>query len=130
MSNCPLPDFNKYLRYAAYVELRDAILNEVKSYNVQRPSAYRVYVTVCVQELGLATKYAIEDVSAYDDIETMLAKKYATELNDMYRDYINEAASSFIKVLSDKDRPTIATIAKLLNRCVDSVTEDLLDVTR
>lgn len=130
MCNCPLPDFNKYLRYAAYVELRDTILAEVKSYNVDRPSTSRLCVTIHKHDLDLATKYVVEDISVYDDVEVMLAKKYATELNDVYRDYVHEAASSFVKILSNTDRPTVDTITKLLNKCVNTIIDDLLNVTR
>lgn len=129
MHNCSFPDFNKYLRYAAYVELRDAVLTEVKSYNVDRPSISRLLVTIHKHDLDLTTKYVVEDISVDDDVEAMLVKKYSTELNDVYRDYVHEAASSFVKALSNTDRPTVATITKLLNKCVDSVIADLLDVT-
>lgn len=129
MHNCPFPNFNKYLRYTAYVELRDAILAEVKSYNVDRPSTSRLLVTIHKHDIDLTTKYVVEDISVYDDVESMLVKKYSTELNDMYRDYIHEAASNFVKALSNTDRPTVATISKLLNKCIDSVIDDLLDVT-
>lgn len=129
MHNCPFPNFKKYLRYAAYVELRDAILAEVKSYNVDRPSTSRLWVTIHKHDLDLTTKYVVEDISVYDDVDVMLSKKYATEFNDAYRDYVHEAASSFVTALSNTDRPTVATITKLLNKCIDSVVADLLDVT-
>lgn len=38
MSKGLLPDYNNYLRYAAYVKVHDLILNEVKLRNVERSS--------------------------------------------------------------------------------------------
>lgn len=126
MLECPLPNYDNYLRYAAYKEVFAAVMSDIKSRNVARPSAAVLCSIVHSHELDLTTKYGVEAISPYDDVETLLAKKYATELNDTYRDYILEATEAFTAILASTQRTTIHNIERLLENQIRIVTEDLL----
>lgn len=129
MSKILLPDYNTYLRYAAYVKVRDTIINEVKLRNVKRPSSTTLCNITHKLKLDLATKCVVNNLYLYDSVEELLKKKCEAKLVADYYCYACEAISAFIEVMHGLDRPTVATITKLLDKCIDPVIEDLLDVT-
>ena len=121
-----LPDYNNYLRYAAYVKVRDTIINEVELRNVKRPSSTTLCSIAHKLKLDLATKCVANAISPQDSVEELLKKKCEAELVADYYGYACEAISAFMEVVQNLGRPTVNTIEKLLNSQIKIVAADLL----
>lgn len=129
MSKCPLPDYSTYIRYAAYVKLCDAMVTDINSRGVARPSATTLVDIVQKHKAELVTKYSVVDISLNDNIETMLSKKYANQLHDVFKAHIYEATIAFTEALETLDRPTLPTVEKTLGNVVKGVADDVLNIT-
>lgn len=128
MIECPFPNYDNYLRYAAYVEVRDNLMSILRSRNVARPSAGTVCKILGEQEHVLINKHEVLPLSTLDDVETLLAKKFTTELLETYSRFITEASDTYASVLSKYQRTTIAHIESVMNDKVQAVTNDLLEM--
>ena len=126
MSKNLLPDYNNYLRYAAYVKVRDTVINEVKLRNVERPSSTTLCSIAHKLKLDLATKCVANTISPHDSVEELLKKKYEAEFVEDYYCYACEAISVFMEVMHDLDRPTVNKVEKILDSQIQIVTVDLL----
>lgn len=126
MSKNLLPDYNNYLRYAAYVKVRDTVINEVKLRNVKRPSSTTLCSIAHKLKLDLATKCVANNLCPHDSVEELLKKKYEAELVEDYYCYACEAISVFIEVMQNLDRPTVNKVEKILDSQIQIVIADLL----
>lgn len=126
MSKNLLPDYNNYLRYAAYAKVRDTIIDEVELRNVKRPSSTTLCSIAHKIKLDLAAECITNTISPHDSVEELLKKKCEAELVEDYYCYACEAISVFVEVMHDLNRPTVNTVEKILDSQIQIVIADLL----
>ena len=126
MASLDLPEYDKYLRYAAYKNLYDVVLDRVQLRKVNRVSVNVICSLLpdCVEDVIGAVEVLTPHLT--DDFETLVAKRSAYLLFDTYAEFVEEAAGAYASAFVGRDRLTISSIVKVLKPVLDEVSNDLL----
>lgn len=116
-----IPDYNKYIEYAAYKGLYDSVMIKLKCSDAKLAGNIIEFEAVmyCVSAVS-------EDYDAGDSIQETLEKHIRNKALMEYKGAIKKAELDFKKVIDRLNEPTRANVANALKAVVEHKANELL----
>lgn len=126
METFTLPDRNKYIRYSAYVKLRNEIMKHLE-HDGRRRFASVMFKSITLNSAdALVHRCPTINMNVGDNVTTIVNKQLEMQSFEDFKSHVVEAASAFIKEFSKIDGPTIAELDETAERIIHNVVSDLL----
>lgn len=126
METFTLPERNKYLRYSAYVKLKNEVIKRCEI-DGRRRYASVVFKSITLNSADVIVHQCpIINMSVDDNVTMLINKQLEMKSFEDFKRYVAEAASSFIMEFSKVEGPTIAELDDAAERVIQSVVSDLL----
>lgn len=128
-----LPNFERYVQFCAYREVKDLLISKLESRNVTRftknvikSNLLRLESEVKSTIPEVKSKVPNEvDVQSGTSTSDMLTYKFRTDQSYKYTMYMLNAIADFTYILADYDKITLYRVKKLLEPNIEELKEKL-----
>lgn len=119
-----------YIKYLAYIKTLNLFKDVVRDSSIERLSVKK-YISILQDVCDSLTKgLSYEVISTSDSVDDIVRKKEVNDFNNELKANFHIANTEFCLCLSGLDRPTKATVIKLLSKITDRVKLELFDYDR
>lgn len=128
MQTFTLPDYNIYIRYSAYVKLRNEVVKRCERDGRPRYASVVIKSIILNSADTFVNRCSTTTISTGDNVTAAVNKQSEVQLFENFKSYVLEAATTFIQEVSRIDGPTISEIDTVTDKVIQNVVTELITV--